>query len=281
MFHASLSNRDFARISAFIRANWGLKMPPAKKRMVESRLIRRLRALNLDTFEDYCEYFFSPQGMEKEMANMVNSVTTNETSFFREPSAFEFLTTRGLAEICENQKGRTLKNVRFWSAGCSSGEEPYSIAICLNEFAIGNPDIKFSFSILATDISTRVLDRAIEAIYPDERAKGIPPSLRPKYLLKNKHQGEKLVRIVPGLRSKVTFRRLNLMEDFRIEKQMDLIFCRNVIIYFDRPTQTNLLRRLCGKLVPGGLLFTGHAETLAGMELPLESVAPMVYRKIN
>lgn len=279
MLNAILSNRDFARMSQFIRANWGLKMPPAKKRMLESRLIRRLRSLKLDSFEDYCDYLFSPQGMADEMVNMVNVVTTNETSFFREPSVFQYLSSTGLAEICENQKGHTINNVRVWSAGCSTGEEPYSIAICLNEFAAGNPDIRFSFQVLATDISTKVLDHATEAIYPEAKAQGIPPLLRSKYLLRNKHKEQKLVRIVPALRSKITFRRLNLMEHFEFDKQMDMIFCRNVIIYFDRPTQTNLLRRLCGKLVPGGLLFTGHAETLTGMELPVESVAPMVYRK--
>lgn len=280
MLNMTLSDSDFNRMSEFIHANWGLKMPSAKRLMLESRLAKRLRGLKLESFEAYCDYLFSPQGMETEPGMMIDVLTTNETSFFREPRAFEHLTGRVLPEWVERNENRRKRKLRVWSAGCSSGEEPYTLTMLLSEFAAKNPALKFDFSLLATDISAKVLNAAKQAVYKQERVAKIPPELRKRYLLKSRDKNSGNVRVVPELRAKVSFRRVNLMDEFRCDKPMDIIFCRNVIIYFDPPTQQGLLKRLCDQLRPQGYLFTGHAETLGGMSLPLEPVIPMVYRKI-
>jgi len=167
-----------------------------------------------------------------------------------------------------------------WSAGCSSGEEPYTLAMVLSEFAAGCAD--FDYRILATDICTQVLEKAQMAVYPEERIAPVPPLLKRKYLLRGKDTSSGLVRVVPELREKVRFCHLNLMAgDFGMRQPMDIIFCRNVIIYFDRPTQERLLNRLCAHLSPGGYLFMGHSETLSGLDVPLTSVYPTVYRKVS
>lgn len=280
MVHKSLSDRDFNRMSEFIHFNWGLKMPDAKRLMLESRLAKRLRDLNLDSFEAYCEYLFSPRGMETEPGIMIDVLTTNETSFFREPTSLEHLMERVLPEWAQSRQNSGARKLRVWSAGCSSGEEPYTLAMLCSEFAAKHPGLNFDYSLLATDISAKVLKQALAAIYKQERVAKIPLEMKNKYLLKSRDASHHQVRIVPELRARVTFRRVNLMDGFRCDKPMDIIFCRNVIIYFDQETQHRLLTRLCDQLRPEGYLFTGHAETLGGMSLPLEPVIPMVYRKV-
>lgn len=264
----------FERFSEFIKAELGIKMPESKKTLLEARLQKRLRELCMETHEEYCDYLFSPAGMEEELYKLVDVVTTNTTDFFREPKHFELLAGRVLPELVAHG-GR---NVNVWSAGCSSGEEPYTLGMVLSEFARLNAG--FSFSILATDISTQVLRHAVRAVYSETKIHPIPPEVRKRYLLRSKDRTKRLVRIAPEVRQKVTFRRLNFMEDFRFDGQLDVIFCRNVVIYFDRATQETLFSRFCRKLVPGGYLFIGHSESLAGMTLPLVQVAPTVYKRV-
>ncbi len=271
-----MNDRIFERFSEFIKAELGIKMPASKKTLLEARLQKRLRELCMSTHEEYCEYLFSPQGMENELVNLVDVVTTNTTDFFREPKHFELLADRVLPELYA--RGGSGRNVNIWSAGCSSGEEPYTLSMVLSEFARQNAG--FTFSILATDISTQVLRMAVRAIYPETKIGPIPQEYRKRYLLRSKDRTRRLVRIGPDARGHVRFRRLNFMEDFSFEGQLDIIFCRNVVIYFDRPTQEKLFSRFCRKLAPGGYLFIGHSESLAGMSLPLEPVAPTVYRKV-
>nr|WP_051202408.1 protein-glutamate O-methyltransferase [Desulfovibrio aminophilus] len=269
-----MSEADFRRFSQFITAELGIKLPPAKKTMLEARLQKRLRALGLGSHREYCEFLFSPQGMEQELAQLIDVVTTNTTHFFREPRHFEILAAKVIPDILR-RKGRG--RVAVWSAGCSTGEEPYTLAMVLSECAEINPEL--SFSILATDISTQVLTLAKRAVYAEDRIEGIPEALKRKYLLRSKDRSRRLVRMGPELRSKVNFQRLNFMREFDFREDLDIIFCRNVVIYFDRGTQEELFKRFCGKLIPGGYLFIGHSESLTGMDLPLVQVAPTVYRR--
>jgi len=271
-----MNDRIFERFSEFIKAELGIKMPASKKTLLEARLQKRLRELCMTSHEEYCEYLFSPAGMEEELVNLVDVVTTNTTDFFREPKHFELLSQKILPELFD--RGNAVRNINIWSAGCSSGEEPYTLSIVLSEFARQNSG--FTFSILATDISTHVLRMAVRAIYPESKIGPIPQELRKRYLLRSKERSRRLVRIGPEARSHVRFRRLNFMEEFSFEGQLDIIFCRNVVIYFDRQTQEMLFTRFCRKLAKGGFLFIGHSESLAGMDLPLEPVAPTVYRRI-
>lgn len=272
---AKLSDRNFTQLSQFIHSECGIKMPVPKKVMLEARLKKRLRALGLESYEDYCDYLFSPEGLEKERVFMINVVTTNKTDFFREPRHFEYLVQNALPELMRLY-GTGMR--KLWSAGCSTGEEPYTLAMVLSEFAASTPG--FNFTILATDISTAVLEKAVRGIYKEERIATVPLELKRKYLMKSKDKEKKLVRVSPEMRAVVNFRRLNFIDhDFGMREPQDIIFCRNVIIYFERLTQEKVLRSLCKHLVPGGYLFMGHSETLSSLDLPLVSVGPMVYRK--
>jgi chemotaxis protein methyltransferase CheR len=273
-----MSDRTFHRFSKFIQTELGIKMPDTKKTMLQARLQKRLWKLEMSSFDDYCDYLFSHEGMENELQHMINVVTTNKTEFFREPKHFEYLAERVLPEIV--QKRGFADTFMVWCAGCSTGEEPYSLAMVLNEFAERNRE--FRFLILATDISSKVLDQAKLGIYEEERIESVPMNLRKKYLLRSKTTDNGLVRIIPELRARIRFRRLNFMDrNFGLRELMDMVFCRNVIIYFDRPTQEGVLNRICSYLRPGGYLFTGHSETLNGMKLPLAPVSHTVYRHVD
>jgi chemotaxis protein methyltransferase CheR len=275
-----MSDREFQRFSVFIHEECGIKMPPAKKAMVQTRLQKRLRLLGMTSFSEYADFVFSSEGMQTELIAMIDVVTTNKTDFFREPGHFDYLTGTAVPELIGNIRVGIQKKLMVWSAGCSTGEEPYTLAMVLGEFAERCPG--FDFTILATDISTQVLEKAKAAIYDAEKVAPVPASLKTKYLLRSKDRSNGTVRIVPELRSRIRFRRLNFMDgDFGMREPMDVIFCRNVIIYFDRRTQETLLNRLCSHLIPGGYLFMGHSETLNGMDLPLTAVSSSVYRRSN
>ena len=269
----TLSDREFARLSEFIHGECGIKVTEAKKVMLEGRLQKRLRKLGLGSFASYCEYLFSPEGMEKELTFMIDEVTTNKTDFFREPAHFQYLVETVLPDLTRSRRRLTI-----WSAGCSSGEEPYTLAMVLSAWADRSPG--FEFLILATDISTNVLGKAEKAVYDEERIAPVPAEFKRKYLLRSKDRTKRVVRVAPELRSRVRFRRLNFMDgDFGFREPIDVIFCRNVIIYFDKPTQERLLNRFCRHLAPGGYVFMGHSEALIDMNVPLTPVAPTVYRK--
>lgn len=274
---AVLKDREFKRFSAFIYDEVGIKMPPAKKTMLEARLQKRLKALGIGTFEEYADYVFSAAGKGDELVHLIDVVTTNKTDFFREPAHFEYLVKCAVPSLMDGNDAGFRAPLRIWSAGCSTGEEPYTLAMVMTEFAAANPG--FRTSILASDISTVVLSKARNAIYTEDRVDTIPLHLKKKYLLKSRDKSRGLVRIVPELRSLVQFQRLNFMEEFGMREQMDVIFCRNVIIYFDKPTQERLLNRFHQQLRRGGFLFLGHSETLNGLNVPLSPVASTVYRK--
>lgn len=280
-FTHRLSKSDFKKLSRFIHSHAGIKMPLSKMGMVESRLRKRLRSLKIPRFSDYCDFLFSLEGIEKEMTFFINVITTNKTEFFREPGHFEYLVRNAVPELMAGRGSGINKRLNLWSAACSRGNEAYTIAIVLMEFAERYPGLNFDFFILATDISTDVLEDARMGIYSHDEIEPVPMDLRKKYFLKSKDRQKQLVRVIPALRHKVKFRQLNLMDnDFQLREPMDIIFCRNVIIYFDKKTQENLILRLCRYLEPGGYLFMGHSEVLQCGDLPIVSVAPAVYRKI-
>ncbi len=269
-----MKDADFKKFSSLIKGEFGIKMPPSKKTMLEARLQKRLRALGFNSHAEYCDYLFSPGGFERELTQLIDVVTTNTTDFFREPKHFELM----LSTVLPDLSRRNNRPIKIWSAGCSSGEEPYTIAMVLSEFAERNQNV--NFSVLATDISTDILRKAMNAVYPMSKVEVIPMALKKKYLLKSKDKTKGLVRVAPELRKKVDFRRLNFMEPFPFKDQKDIIFCRNVVIYFDRATQDKLFKKFCDRLHKGGYLFIGHSESISGMNLPVRQIAPTVYQKV-
>jgi chemotaxis protein methyltransferase CheR len=272
----SLSERDFSRLGVFIENACGIKMVQSKRAMLESRLVKRLRATSIPTTHEYVDYLFSPEGQAHEQIHMIDAVTTNKTDFFREPEHYVFLSKTVLPSLSDD--GTAGNNVLVWSAGCSSGEEPYTLAMVMSEYGVVRRN--FKFRILATDISTRVLDAARHGVYEEEKVEPVPMEIRRKYLLRSKDSSRGLVKIVPAVRSLIEFRRLNLMdEDYSIQSPVDVIFCRNVIIYFDRATQMRLMTHFIRHLRPGGFLFLGHSESLYGLNLPLVQAASTVYRR--
>jgi len=274
-----MSEREFRLLSDFIYDQCGVKLTPAKKTMLKSRLMKRMRTLDITSFSHYFDYVSSPRGRSEELVRMIDVVTTNKTDFLREPKHFDFLANQLLPNLVASGRSGAHGKLNVWSAGCSSGEEPYTLSMILTDYF--EKQKNYNFSVLATDISTRVLAIAQRGIYPEKTVKPINQELKRKYLMHGKGSQEGFYRIVPELRKRIDFRRLNLIEgkDFEIKKRMDIIFCRNVIIYFDKQTQIRLFKKFYNQLVPGGYMFIGHSETLNGINSRFVSVAASVYRK--
>jgi chemotaxis protein methyltransferase CheR len=274
-----LSRKTFARFAEFITSELGIKMPESKITMVHSRLLRRVRELQLNSVEHYCEYFFTSSNAD-EREHFVNAITTNKTDFFREGEHFDFLTRIALPSLCRTAGYSPGSRLNIWSAGCSSGEEPYTLAMVLSEYAIQRPG--FDFAILGTDISTKVLNLAKEGVYEESQTLPVPPEVRKKYFWQGRDKSHGLVRVAPELRRKVTFHRLNFMEqNYGIRDMFDVVFFRNVLIYFDKPTQEAVVNKICRNLVPGGYFFAGHSESLAGLDTDLSCVRTAVFRKAD
>ena len=273
--NSGLWDREFARFSRFIYEQVGIQMPPAKKNMLESRLHRRLKSLNIGTFEEYADYALNSENKRVELIHLIDAVTTNKSDFFHERHHFEYLVTKVLPEFAARKKSKTFN---VWSAGCSSGEEPYTLAMVLADKLPLYRGLRLS--IIASDISTDLLRKAKEGIYPEERARAIPQNYKKKYLLKSRQRTRSLIRVTPELRSLVTFRRINFMDDdFGLPDKLDVIFCRNVIVYFDQSTQKTLMHKFHRLLKPNGHLFIGHSESLNGLDVPFRAVAKTVFRK--
>ena len=271
-----MSDSSFKKLSSYIYGNYGIKMPITKKLMLESRLRKRLKANNIKTFKDYTEFVFSKEGLAKEMVHMIDVVSTNKTDFYREPGHFDFLTSDYLPSFLNKRSGQPLK---VWSSASSTGEEPYTIAMVIEEFFDGKK--AFDYAIHCTDISTEVLKKGVEGVYDLSRVDKIPLDIKRKYFLKSKSVDKPTVRMIPELRKKLTFSRLNLMDDhYKTPHDFDVIFCRNVLIYFDKETQEKVINKLCNKLKKGGVFLLGHSESLTGMDVPLELIKPTVFRKI-
>jgi chemotaxis protein methyltransferase CheR len=272
----SISNSDMSRLRTLIYAQSGINLSVEKKTMLELRLRPRVRILTMNSYREYCDYLFSDRGQREEMIPLLDAVTTNKTDFFRESDHFEYLTQKALPGRMNGSL--STRPLLLWSAGCSSGEEPYTLTMVLTEYAGTHPG--FRFSILATDLCTTVLDKARLAVFSAEVVAPVPAELRRRYFLRSRDRESKQMRIVPELRELVEFRRLNFMDsDYGLPEKVDFIFCRNVIIYFDRATQEQILQKLVNQLTPGGTIFLGHSETISGMDIPLVTVGPSTYRK--
>jgi chemotaxis protein methyltransferase CheR len=272
-----ISNSDFTRLRNLIQQESGINLNADKKLMVELRIKPRLKTLSLGSYAEYCEYLFGRQGLKDELIHLIDVVTTNKTDFFREPGHFDYLVQKALPEITD-RNGQ--KEVLIWSAGCSTGEEPYTLAIVLSEYAAAHPG--FRFKLLATDIALSVLEKASLGIFNEDVVSPVPAALQRKYFMRSRDKESRQLRVVPELRSTIEFKQLNFMDaDYALEKKVDAFFCRNVIIYFDRATQERILQKLSDCLLPGGYAFIGHSETLHGMDLPLVPIAPALYRKVD
>jgi chemotaxis protein methyltransferase CheR len=271
-----LSKRNFEALSRYIYDYSGIKMPVTKITMLEGRLRRRLRATGIHSLDAYCDYIFKNSGMATESTYLIDAVTTNKTDFFREPKHFEYMERTALPELLKSGVPR----LRLWSSACSTGAEPYTMAMVLEEF--GNSGRDFDYQILATDLSTDVLHTAKRGVYQrDMVLPAVPMHMQRKYVMVPHDRSRTDVRIAPRLRAKVGFARMNLMDDsYLVGDQMHMIFCRNVLIYFDKPTQAKVLQRLCDCLLPGGYLFVGHSESVTGIPLPVKQVANTIFRKI-
>ena len=274
IYKAELTQEQFKKLSDFIYNNYGLKMPITKKVLVESRLHKRLKVLGIDNFTDYLNFVFSTKNHE-EIVNMIDVISTNKTDFFRENVHFEFMKTH----ILPSFNVTTTPVINIWSAGCSSGEEPYTIAMTIAQYIETQRGL--DFRIMATDISTIVLEVAKQGIYHESKVKEIPSGLVKKYFLKSKDNNDQLVRVVPELRSKVTFQRLNFMDaSYPVSTMFDIIFCRNVLIYFDKQTQEKVINNLCLKLKKNGYLFLGHSESIIGINVPVKQIQPTIFQRI-
>jgi len=274
----SISNADFGRLRSLIYAQSGINLNVDKKTMLELRIRQRLRSLSLDSYSEYCKYLFGGHGQKEEIVHLIDAVATNKTDFFREPDHFDYLSEKALPDlVARNESGRPLL---IWSAGCSTGEEPYTLAMVLDDFGQTHPG--FRFQVLATDISTKVLAKAALGVFSSEVVQPVPAGMRRKYFMRSRKPNSNIVRVVPELRRMVEFRRLNFMDaEFGLPQKVDVFFCRNVIIYFDRPTQQKILQKLTAQLVPGGYAFVGHSESLHDMGLPLTPIGPALYRRDN
>lgn len=275
-YNTKISDKEFKILSEFIYTNYGIKMPPAKRILLQSRLHKRLRTLNMKSFGEYINFVFSPEGKRTEITEMMNVVSTNKTDFFREPIHFDYLKNTILPTFTE---GRFSRNMKIWSAGCSTGEEVYTICMTMEDYRRTTKDI--SYRILGTDISTDVLNKAKEGVYNISRIVDIPMETRKKYFLMSKDKSSTFVKVIPEFKSKVSFSRLNFMDNYyNVDGAFDLIFCRNVLIYFDRTTQEKVINRLCQKLNKGGFLFLGHSESVIGLDVPLKQLRPTIFRKL-
>ena len=279
VFSTRLSDRDFKRVALLVGETVGIDLPAHKRSMVELRLAKRARLLGMADLDEYVEFAFDRGGASVEQVSLIDVLTTNKTSFFREGEHFDQLTGSVLPELRWMIPDLGDRHpLRVWSAGCSTGEEPYSIAMALTGYADANPP--FDFTVRATDVSTTALQRAVRAVYAEEHACAIPVELRRKCLLRNKDHQSGLVRIAPEVRERVRFSRHNLFSGTPPMAEMfEVIFCRNVIIYFQPQNQVKVLTEMVKRLVPGGYLFIGHSETLHGMPLPLVRAGNTLYRK--
>jgi chemotaxis protein methyltransferase CheR len=275
-----LSDRHFKAIAELVETRTGIKLPAAKRTMVEGRLRRRVRALKLSTLGQYGSHLFERSGLQEELVHLIDCVTTNKTDFFREPSHFDFLRNVAVPSLLSDNKGKT-RNVKIWSSASSSGAEAYTIAMVMEELvAAGAP---MNYSILGTDISTAILKEARAAIYARDFADPVPASMRMKYLMESRDAHKPLVRVVPELRARCRFEHLNLMNaSYPFDSDVDVIFCRNVLIYFDQETQAAVIGRLVSHMRIGGYLLLGHSESMAGgVRQTLRQVQPTVFQRVD
>lgn len=258
-------------VIALIYERSRIRMDRSKEALIRSRLGKRMRALGILSLPDYCSLLDSAEGAG-EIGRAIDALTTNFTHFLREREHFDFMVTEALPRLlAPNQK-----QFRVWSAACATGEEPYTISFFLEErYPLADG---WNWNIQATDISTRALEKASQGIYAGERLAALPKAWGSKYFQRGNGNWADKYRIKRHLQERITFKQLNLLEDQNNDRVFEVIFCRNVMIYFDRQTQERLVNRLSRVLVPGGFLFTGRAESLNGLTMPLRYLKPSIYQ---
>ena len=271
-----LTERDYANFSTLIYQKCGINLHEGKKELLKARLAKLLRHYQFDSVRDYYKFLMNDESGQ-ELIPLLDSISTNLTYFFREPMHFDFLTRTAIPNFVKSQGTCSRKKLNIWCAGCSSGEEPYSIAINIIE-SLPDPTL-WEVNILATDISTRVLRMAAEGIYAEEKVNKIPYEWKRRYFQKGVKRWDGYFRMKPSLRELITFKRFNLMEAFSFQTHFDIIFCRNVMIYFDKSTQQNLVRKFYGVLNKEGYLLIGHSESLTGIDHKFRYVQPSIYMK--
>jgi chemotaxis protein methyltransferase CheR len=256
-----------------------INLGPSKKELVMARLSKRLRALNLASYAEYITLIKSPAGRD-EMTNLIDSISTNHTYFFREPQHFDFLSQVILPEFCEDPSKRGSWQFKVWSAATSSGEEPYTISLILDDYF--NTRVKgWTWSILCTDISTRVLAKAEEGIFSKDRIGPVRPDWLMRYFDKGVGESDGFFRVKDEIRRNLTFKALNLLApSYPFRETFQVVFCRNVMIYFDRETQQELVNKIYPLIEPGGYLIIGHAESLTNVKHPFKLIKPSIYRKV-
>ncbi len=272
-----MRDSDYDFIRELVYSHSRINLGPDKRELVSARLGKRLRATNITSISDYCRFLQQKESGD-ELAHLIDAISTNHTFFFREPQHFEFLTKTLIPEMEARRATAKWPSFNVWSAASSSGEEPYSIAIALLEH-FGNRST-WPWRIEATDISHKILQKARVGVYREDTLSKTSPTLIRAHFQKGFGPQEGNYRVKPHVQECVTFRQLNLLEGaFPFTEPFQLIFCRNVMIYFDRPTQEELVARLTRQLVPGGYLFVGHSESLSGVKHTLETIKPAIYRR--
>ena len=270
----AFSDEDFNALRTIVKAHTGINLTDQKRELVYGRISRRLRALDLDSFRDYRELLNDETS--KEFVEFCNAITTNLTSFFREPHHFDYVRDQILAPRLNDP--RAARRLRIWCAGCSSGEEPYSLAMTIRE-AI--PDTgRWDIRILATDLDSEVLARGERGVYAADRVRDMAPTRRSRFFRETTHNGQPAYAVAPELRDLITFKQLNLMTPFPMKGPLDAIFCRNVVIYFDKDTQRGLFARMARLQEPGATLLLGHSESLFKVSTDYSLIGKTVYRRV-
>ena len=273
-----ISESDHRRVAEYIKQAAGIQLPASKRYLIEGRLRKRQRILGYKDLKTYLKFVFESKQGQEECVNLIDAMTTNKTEFFREPEHFNFLHEQIITKLAQLRELGWKRPLRIWSAGCSSGEEPYTIAMVLAEAQRQFPGLRFE--ITATDISPSVLKIAKGATYPHERIEPVPMLLRKRYLLKSADKSKNLVRMATEIQQHIKFSEFNLLNDsFSFSRPYDLIFCRNVMIYFSHEDRIALARRFAGSLSSNGYLFIGHSETLNESSEHLRQQVPTVYQK--
>lgn len=269
---------DFSKIAALVNARTGIRLAESKASLMYGRLARRLRALGLPSFKAYREVLSDPERGEEEMVFCINALTTNLTAFFRESHHFEYLRDAVLpeAEASASERADATRRLRIWSAGCSSGEEPYSIAAVVANFMRSRPAQRWNARILATDLDTNMLERAGSGTYPWDALSLVPLKLRDAYF---RDLGDGEARVSDDLRRLIVFKHLNLLTGWPMKGPFDAIFCRNVLIYFDHPTRVQIAERFADLLKDGGYLFLGHSENLYRVSDRFQALGRTTYRR--
>ena len=272
---AKLSDKEYGLISQLVYDKFGINLGEQKRALIVGRLNKVLNQNGFSTFEEYYNYLIKEQSGEA-LKTLVDRISTNHTFFWRENDHFEYFIKTVLPEISEELKDQKNRSLKIWCSGCSSGEEPYTLAMLLREY-YGASLSSWDTGILATDISSQALDKAINGVYTDDNVSKLPPHLRNAYFKKN---ADAQLEVIPALKNMIMYRRLNLIaESYPFKNKFNIIFCRNVMIYFDKPTREALLSRYSRYIVDGGYLFIGHSESLGRVTHDFTYVKPAVYRK--